>query len=394
LFDSAARGVSNASKEITVSGAAQADSPEAREFARRLGNLLDAGDDVIPIQALYFEDAGPHVLVEGTQASAPGRMVQLESVAHGEHLVQAADQLERAEWDTQRELRALALTTTFRSLMTVSGGPMEQTVREFSEAAVRAVSRGAPVHNTGAFAAQLRAAGEILIASPGGDAAALASRMHEVAATIEAIPAAQAAQQLEDSEGPPIRPAAPSAAIAVKPHEPESIMTAEPTSEAAGPRPVALPTGAADDVEDLTTSWLLYDRLREDLGDSEAPIELLVGDAPPPHEELVASVPTEVAAAVLQQEGVAPMEQLSATAPLEISAVQTASPAAPASATDEEDVVSIADLCYSGSAALERALSVRNQIHGLLTEQELDRPLLVDLVEELLNLVDLSFQQD
>jgi hypothetical protein len=91
---------------------------------------------------------------------------------------------------------------------------------------------------------------------------------------------------------------------------------------------------------------------------------------------------------------VVPIEQLIADAPPEIGAPPTTSPTEPAPATDDEDVVSIADLCYSGSAALERALSVRNQIHGVLTEQELDRPLLVDLVEELLNLVDLSFQQD
>jgi len=428
LFDSAARGVSNASKEITVSGAAQADSPEAREFARRLGAVLDVGNDVIPIQSLYFEDTGPHVLVEGTQASAPGRLVQLESVAHGEHLVQAADELERAEWDTQRELRALALTATFRSLMTVSGGPMEQTVREFSEAATRAVSRGAPLHDTGAFAAQLRAAGEILIASPGGDSAALASRMHEVAAAVAAIPAGQVAQQHQDSGGPLTRPRAPSAAIPREPDELEPIPATEPVSEGPSQRPVAVPTRATGDGEDLTTSWLLYDRLREDLGDSQLPIDLLVGDAPSPQEETVAPAPTETATAVLQeepvapaptematavlqeesvaavptetsaavpqQEAVVPIEQLLADAPSEASAEQTAGPAAPAPAPDDEDLVSIADLCYSGSAALERALSVRNQIHGVLTEQELDRPLLVDLVEELLNLVDLSFQQD
>jgi hypothetical protein len=343
-------------------------------------------------------------------------------------LVQAADELERAEWDTQRELRALALTATFRSLMTVSGGPMEQTVREFSEAAARAVSRGAPVQHTRAFANQLRAAGEILIASPGGDAAALASRMHEVAAAVEAIPAAQVAHQRQDTGGPLTRPPALSAAIPLEPPESKPTPEAAPVSEPATRRPVAVPTGVADDVEDLTTSWLLYDRLREDLGDSELPIELLVGDAPPPpeesavsvptevpaavlqeesaapapteaagvipQEESVAPVPTEVAPAVLQQDDVVPMEQLIADVPSEIDAVQTASPAVPAPATDEEDLVSIDDLCYSGSAALERALSVRNQIHGVLTEQELDRPLLVDLVEELLNLVDLSFQPD
>ena len=32
----------------------------------------------------------------------------MELVAHGEHLKQAADELERAQWDTQRELRAMA----------------------------------------------------------------------------------------------------------------------------------------------------------------------------------------------------------------------------------------------------------------------------------------------
>jgi chemotaxis protein histidine kinase CheA len=238
LFDSAARGVSNASKEITVSGEAQADSPEAKEFARRLGTVLEVGDDVIPIQSLYFEDAGPHVLVEGTQASAPGRLVQLESVAHGEHLVQAADELERAAWDTQRELRALALTATFRSLMTVSGGPMEQTVREFSEAAARAVSRGAPVQNTAAFAAQLRAAGEILVASPGGDAVALASRMHEVAVAVEAIPAEQAAHQPQDTGGPLTRPPALSATIPIELEESEPIPATVGRRRAVTPRSV------------------------------------------------------------------------------------------------------------------------------------------------------------
>ncbi|UCD24233.1 MAG: hypothetical protein JSW51_14615, partial [Gemmatimonadota bacterium] len=41
LFDVAERALSNAAQEITTSGTARPDSPEAREFARRFGAILD-----------------------------------------------------------------------------------------------------------------------------------------------------------------------------------------------------------------------------------------------------------------------------------------------------------------------------------------------------------------
>jgi hypothetical protein len=61
--------------------------------------------------------------------------------------------------------------------------------------------------------------------------------------------------------------------------------------------------------------------------------------------------------------------------------------------TAEQDVVPITELCYSGAGAFERANEVRGEIRGALAQPQLDRPLLDELVEELLDLVDLSFQQ-
>ncbi len=86
LFEAAAKALTTAAQEITASGAARPDSPEAREFARRFGAMLDAAGDVVPIQDLYYDDAGPHILSAGTQVAAPGRLARLELVAHGEHL--------------------------------------------------------------------------------------------------------------------------------------------------------------------------------------------------------------------------------------------------------------------------------------------------------------------
>ncbi len=213
LFDSAARGLSGAAKEITASGSARADSSEAKEFARRLGAILDVGGEVVSIQSLYYEDEGPHVVQEGTASAGPGRLVQLELVAHGEHLKQAAEELHRAQWDTQRELRALALTATFRSLVAVAGGPLEEAVADFASSAASAVSRRAPVHHTDAFVRQLREAGTILSGSDQIDEPELAARLAAVTAALRAIPADAGSAGDEAGGGPLPRPPAPSAAV-------------------------------------------------------------------------------------------------------------------------------------------------------------------------------------
>jgi chemotaxis protein histidine kinase CheA len=386
LLDSAARGLSTAAKEIAGTGSAQADSADAREFARRLGAILDVGGNIVPIEDLYFDDDGPHLVEEGTPAAAPGRMVQLELMAHGEHLKQAAEELARAQWDTQRELRALALTATFRSMVAATGGPLEDAVAGFAASAARAVSRRAPVHHTDAFVVQLRKAGAILGASLDGDENDLAMRLVEVTAVLDAIPTAPIDQPAEAGGGPLIRPAAPSAAMSAHideepsaaPPEPEvpkpADVAPEPEVEAPEPEPVA----ASAEAEDLASSWARYEDVTEEPGQAVLSIdELLAGvtapsSQPEPEEPVAAPEPEPLT--MPAEEPVAGPE------PLE----------EPIAAPVAETVVPIEELCYSGAEALERARAVREQIRGVLGGGDLDRPHLEDLLEELLDLVELG----
>ena len=78
LFDVGARALSSAAQEVASLGAVPSDSAEAQDFVRRLGALLDVGGDVVPIEVLYFDDDGPHVVKEGTQSATPGRLVELD----------------------------------------------------------------------------------------------------------------------------------------------------------------------------------------------------------------------------------------------------------------------------------------------------------------------------
>ena len=53
FFDIASKGISRATQEITDTGSAEPETAEAREFARRLGGLLDANANAVPIEHLY-----------------------------------------------------------------------------------------------------------------------------------------------------------------------------------------------------------------------------------------------------------------------------------------------------------------------------------------------------
>ncbi len=305
LFDVAARALTNAAQEITASGAARPDSPEAREFARRFGAMLDVAGEVVPIQDLYYDDIGPHILSAGTQVAVPGRLARLELVAHGEHLKQAADELERAQWDTQREMRALALTSTFRSLMIAGGGPLENAVARFADL------------------------------------------LSGVSSAISAIPAAPEPAPAVPTDGALNRPRSPSAEVplsVVEESEQEIAAAREKEPEA--------------ETVDLVGSWIKYERLVEGLSPDEPSLDELIGTAAEQEPALVPS--SEPPAAEEPVHG---------------------------------DVVPIAELCYGGATARMRARAIRKQIREALARPEMHGPRLEDLVDELLDLVDLSAGQ-
>ncbi len=377
FFDIAAKGITRATKEITENGAAEPDSPEAREFARRLGQLLDQGSNAVPIEDLYYDDAGPHVVEAGVPSNKPSQMAQMELVAHGEHLCQAADELEKARGETQRKLRMMSLNSTLRTLGNAAGTPLQSAVSSFANAANTAVVGGLSIAQLVPFVTRLREAGEVLRASAEGDETTLATNLSHITKAVKTI--ATPPDESEAGGGPLTRPAAPSAAIeSPQPIEPTSTVPEEQVTPTAVPaEPLAEPAvrstvptvptesdpraSELEAVPDIAAGWAAYERLREAGGDTrDVPIAELLG---------------QMAAQTAEQVTTAPVE---ATAP-------------PTATVDGgAEVVPITDFCYSGAAALTHAKNLRDRIRNELSGADLNASLINDLIDELLDVVELS----
>jgi chemotaxis protein histidine kinase CheA len=242
LFNAGAKALSRAAREISTAGQADPDAEETLDFARRLGAIVDLEGDVPPIDALYHEDDGPHVVERGTASVRPAELDRLELVSHGEHLRLAADQLEQGQAAAQRELRAQALATTFRALAAAGGDPLQDAVARFANAARQAVARGAAVQQTAEFAGQLRAAAAVLAESAPGAEPQSAERLAGVTAALggepQPAPAAPAAAAPEAPAPAVAAPAAP-APVGEAPSAPPPTATpaAEPVAAQAAPAP-------------------------------------------------------------------------------------------------------------------------------------------------------------
>jgi hypothetical protein len=339
FLDVAARGLSKAAQEISTGGTAEPESVEAVEFTRRLAALLEVDSEIAPIQSLYYDDAGPHVLEAGSARPHSGQMGQMEFVAQGEHLCQVAEGLERATWNTQREIRTISLKSTLRTLTTARGSSLASAVSAFASVVLEALAAGFLDTRKDRFISRLREAGITLSnVSPVNEQAQVA----DLAAITEdfrtlpdgVVASVRAPAATADAGGPISRPIAPSAATPMTPEGPE-----EPKdsglfeSDEAELEPV-------EAVNDLAAVWNSYEDLRSRLGDGEPSIEELISGGPA-----------------------------------------------------EEELTSIAELCYSGSAALHEAHNVRDRIRSELAEPALDAALISELIDELLDLVELGVGQ-
>jgi chemotaxis protein histidine kinase CheA len=347
LFNAAAKAVSRSAQEIATHGSANPDSAEAQDFAKRLGRLIEG--DAVPIQSLYFNDQGPHVVEQGAAPSRPGRLGQVELVSHGEHLQKAADELERAQSQTQRALRAQALTPTFRALAGQTGGPLADAVADFAQAARNALARGTAAAQAEQFAKHLRTVGKVLSTAGQEDESSAAGRVKAVAVEILGAPRGAAA-------APPGRPTSAAEAAAAPPRRPT------PTAGAAEP-------GRSAEAPTLAGSWTRYERLVAERGLGPASLDELVKGAP--RAQPVPSVPSAPPA----------------------SPASPASSASPAGQGMGEEVVHINSLLYSGSAALERADELRQEVHVVVSGPTIDRTKLTDLIEEFFDLVELGIEK-
>ena len=347
LFQSAASAIASAAREVAEQGRPDPEGANFKAFAAKLVAFLGAKEaepGVVPIASLYFEDAGPHVVKQGTPAPRPATLGRLELVSHGEHLRQAADSLERAPSATQRELRAHTLAGTFRALMNAGGGLLAAGVSAFAEAARDAVRDGGAVREAATFSGELRRAGDILTRSSSEEEAALAAELGAVTGRIRSLVGA----------------AAPAAPVPVVPIE----------SLAPAHAPAAVADDVIEETPDLVGSWAMYERLGAgDLG--PASLDELIAVAPP----APLSAPARRAPAAPSGAGVAP-------APV----VRPAPPPAPAAASTpvEPQVVDIRTLLYRGDSARRRAAELRAHARNVSGEE------LRALVEEVCDLVDLA----
>jgi len=344
LFHAAAKALSRAAQEAATIGSPDPDAPEANDFATRLGHVLGLDVDVVPIESLFHDDNGPHIVKEGTKPNRPAELGRLEMVSHGEHLQAAADDLEESGSATLRYLRAQALAGTFRALSNAGGGELNDAVTRFAYAAGDALGRGAAGTQTDYFVGGLRSAAAILVAThSGGDESKHADDMSRVVTVFQGMRGTSGeVEAAETTHAPYSRPAAESVA------GPQGRTTPAPTEMDPGE---ALP-----ETNDLSGSWARYQRFVDTHGPGEASLD-----------ELVAGPPADP--------GSAP----------------AASPApyvTPETSTAVTDVVvDIAELEYAGESAVARARQLRDKIRSQLRDEPPDTDILNSLVEELTDLV-------
>lgn len=147
VVESAAHALTRVCRDVAEGGLPVADSPEAQRFTELLLRTFAAADQT-----------------QATAVSAPRPAVQLsplEMVSHGEHLGQAANDLDAARSQTERDLRLVALVGSLRMLAraqeTAGGG-----LAAFAETARDAIESGHARQAPAAFAAALRQAGALL----------------------------------------------------------------------------------------------------------------------------------------------------------------------------------------------------------------------------------------
>ena len=361
-LDTAAKALSQATREVTGTGRADPDSVEVRRFTESLRALLGLEGPAVPIESLFFDDPGPHVVEPGTSPPSGPKLGEVELVALGEHLRQVATAVEEAPSASLRALRALALTDTLRTLEVNADEQLRSGARALARAGRDAVASDRPVTDATGFAKALKAAGAALTAGA-AHPLGLARELAGIATQLEVRP----------GRAPAVAPAAVPGPIA----EPAP---APPVVTAAAP-PVAEPMLEEDhETPDLAGSLTRYHRYLETLGLGPASLsELLAG---PPADPAIAASPAEPAW-VAEPEHPEPDLDL-AEEPLAPAAVPVATP---------PELVPITTLCYAGPTALDRALSLRDSVHALAASGA-SGPKLTELLDEIFDLVRLGLDGD
>ena len=190
VFDAAAQALTRAARDVADTGRPAADAPEARHFAVLLIRRLADDRDVVGIETLC--PIGQSSIVRpGTPFEQPTAVAlgSVELLTHGEFLVQAADELERAETDTQRDLRLFNLTGALDSPRLVAAATIGHGLDTFGRAVRLAIVTGTAAGDPAGFAAALRSAGTLIRGlGPRSDAEAASTELAGLAAMLGQAP--------------------------------------------------------------------------------------------------------------------------------------------------------------------------------------------------------------
>jgi hypothetical protein len=360
VFDSAAKALVRAAREVVELGRPMLDSDEAKAFAAQLFIAFAGTDTVLPIERLFYDDAGPHIVRRG---EVSGALSAVEMVSHGEFLATAASDLRRAASPVLRDLRLFGLAASLRPLADAGGSPVADGLADLADVGRAVIEQGGAAVNLDAFLAVIVEAAEALRSAQPGSEAAVAARLDAASAKLHAL----------EARGARVGPTPPRPTRVV-PETAEREAPEEPVEEAAGGY-------------DLAEGYAAFERLVAERGLPRGSLDELLGRpsaeapvaAPPPWEpEAPVPVPAPVA---LEEEGVVPIESL---APAREAVAATAPERA------EPEVVPIEDLVYRGTAALERAVALRQEIEDLLAAHDGSSPRLTELLREVFDLIGLG----
>ena len=275
----------------------------------------------------------------------------VELVSQGERLCEVADELERAETTTLRDLRLYSTVAALRPLETAVGDLVPASLGAFAGAARELISQGGVARNPEEFADCVRQVGGVL-----RGISSSASGSHQTSELIETL-----SQRLHKMGAPVFRPVYPTPVPPVeRPVEPE------PVSRRAESGVVAIETL-------LVVETLLVEEPRH-----SAPVQPPAAPQPAMDEPgLVGSYMTLTRLLAERGLGPASLDEL------------LAGPA-PVAAARESDaaVVDIGLLCYRGASARERAAAVRRELDEILGSNQLTR--VRPLIDELVDLVSLA----
>ena len=358
VFDAGAKALARAAREVVDLGRPATDSAEAAAFAEGLLRAFASSGNILPIETLFYDDAGPHVVKEGVP---PAGLSRVEAVSQGEFLAGAANGLQRAPSAVLRDLRLFGMAAILRPLAGAGGSPLASALGRLADAGRDAIERGAAAANLPMFVALIAQAADILRRAAAGDEAALGVELDATSSELTAL------------DTTPVAAPEPIEAAADLPF---LVTPAEAT--APEPEPEPEPAAAAEETvagTPLAAAYTTLARLTSERVVPPGDLDALFGAPEEPEDagiELIAPADEEADAV--------PIELLAPAAPV----------AAPTPPADVSDVVPIESLLYGGTAALERALALRPEIEALLAAPNGGAKKVAALLDEVFDLVQLG----